>query len=73
VMLYLLFFLLRDGSQLSRRLRRAVPLDEHHKQHLFRKFTTVIRATVKGNIAVAAAQGTLGGVMFSVLGIQGAL
>ncbi|AZX90994.1 AI-2E family transporter [Bordetella pertussis] len=73
VMLYLLFFLLRDGSQLSRRLRRAVPLDEHHKQHLFRKFTTVIRATVKGNIAVAAAQGALGGVMFSVLGIQGAL
>src|SRR5690606_2732840 len=31
----------------------------------------VIRATVKGNIAVAAAQGALGGVIFYVLGIQG--
>ncbi|AMD46138.1 AI-2E family transporter [Bordetella holmesii] len=73
VMLYLLFFLLRDGSRLSRRLRRAVPMDEGYKQHLFRKFTTVVRATVKGNIAVAAAQGALGGIIFWVLGIQGAL
>ncbi|MDQ8032270.1 MAG: AI-2E family transporter, partial [Bordetella sp.] len=73
VMLYLLFFLLRDGAHLSRRLRSAVPLETHQKQHLFRKFTTVIRATVKGNIAVAAVQGALGGVIFWVLGIQGAL
>ncbi len=73
IMLYLLFFLLRDGPQLSARLRRAVPLSEEHKRHLFRKFTTVVRATVKGNIAVAASQGALGGIIFSVLGIQGAL
>ncbi len=73
IMLYLLFFLLRDGPQLSKRLRRAVPLSEEHKQHLFRKFTTVVRATVKGNIAVAASQGILGGFIFSVLSIQGAL
>ncbi|OZI41399.1 AI-2E family transporter [Bordetella genomosp. 5] len=73
VMMYLLFFLLRDGRHLSARLRAAVPLETHQKQHLFRKFTTVIRATVKGNIAVAACQGALGGVIFWVLGIQGAL
>lgn len=73
VMMYLLFFLLRDGSALSRRVRRAVPLSDMHKQHLFRKFTTVIRATVKGNVAVAAVQGVLGGIIFWILGIQGAL
>jgi predicted PurR-regulated permease PerM len=44
-----------------------------HKRHLLGKFTTVVRATVKGNIAVAAMQGTLGGLIFSFLGIQGAL
>lgn len=71
VMLYLLFFLLRDGSVLSARFRDALPLSNEHKLHLLRKFTTVIRATVKGNIAVAAAQGALGGVIFYVLGIQG--
>lgn len=58
---------------LSRRIRSAVPLNDQHKRHLFRKFATVAKATVKGNIAVAAVQGILGGVIFAVLGIQGAL
>ena len=73
IMLYLLFFLLRDGAALSIRIKHAIPLSMEHKRHLFSKFTTVIRATVKGNVVVAAAQGTLGGIMFSFLGIQGAL
>ncbi len=73
IMLYMLFFLLRDGADLGRHCRDLIPLSEDHKTHLFRKLTTVIRATVKGNIAVAATQGALGGVMFWFLGIQGAL
>jgi predicted PurR-regulated permease PerM len=73
IMLYLLFFLLRDGTGLSMRIRQAIPLSMEHKRHLFSKFTTVIRATVKGNVVVAATQGALGGVMFWILGIQGAL
>lgn len=73
LMLYVFFFLLRDGHDLSRQVRRAMPLESSHKTYLFEKFVTVIRATVKGNIAVAAVQGALGGVMFALLGIQGAL
>jgi len=73
VMLYVLFFLLRDGAQLARHSKQLVPLSEEHKQHFIRKFATVIRATVKGNIVVAITQGTLGGLMFWILGIQGAL
>jgi predicted PurR-regulated permease PerM len=73
IMLYLLFFLLRDGSTLSEKIKHAIPLNKEHKQQLFTKFATVIRATVKGNIAVAAVQGALGGAMFWFLGIQGAL
>jgi predicted PurR-regulated permease PerM len=73
IMLYLLFFLLRDGAALSTRIRDAVPLSASHKRMLFKKFTTVIRATVKGNVAVAAVQGALGGIAFWFLGIQGAL
>ncbi|WDD92926.1 AI-2E family transporter [Burkholderia sp. FERM BP-3421] len=73
VMLYLVFFLLRDGGEIGRRVRRALPLDEEHKQHLLAKFTTVVRATVKGNIAVALVQGALGGLIFWILGIQGVI
>ncbi len=73
VMMYLLFFLLRDGGALSRKIRDAIPLQEDHKRDLLGKFATVIRATVKGNIAVAVVQGALGGVAFWVLGIPAPL
>ncbi|MGH8764003.1 MAG: AI-2E family transporter [Nitrosospira sp.] len=73
IMLYLLFFLLRDGATLSAKIKQAIPLSMEHKRHLFSKFTTVVRATVKGNIAVAAIQGTLGGLIFSFLDIEGPL
>src|SRR5690606_26041987 len=73
IMLYLLFFLLRDGGNLARHSKQLIPLSDEHQQHLFRKFATVVRATVKGNIVVAATQGALGGLMFWFLGIQGAL
>ncbi len=73
IMLYLLFFLLRDGKSLAAHIRRAIPLAEEQKHHLLKKFATVIKATVKGNIAVAATQGALGGLILWALGIQGAL
>jgi predicted PurR-regulated permease PerM len=70
IMLYLLFFLLRDGTKLAARIRDAIPLDREHKTQLLSKFTTVIKATVKGNLAVAAAQGALGGLIFWILDID---
>lgn len=73
VMLYLLYFLLRDGPQLARHSKQLIPLSDDHQSHLYRKFATVVRATVKGNIAVACTQGLLGGLIFWFLGIQGAL
>ncbi|PLZ02808.1 AI-2E family transporter [Burkholderia sp. WAC0059] len=73
IMLYLVFFLLRDGVPLSRKIRQAIPLDDAHKQKLLSRFATVVRATVKGNIAVAAVQGALGGLAFLCLDIKGAL
>ncbi|HSI57804.1 MAG TPA: AI-2E family transporter [Ideonella sp.] len=73
VMLYLAFFLLRDGASLSKKIRIAVPLAPAHRRHLSEKFITVIRATVKGNVLVAATQGALGGLAFWFLDIKGAL
>ncbi|CAN7427041.1 AI-2E family transporter [Aquipseudomonas alcaligenes] len=73
LMLYLLFFFLRDGLDIVRGIRMAVPLADHHKRRLQIKFTRVVRATVKGNVVVAAIQGTLGGLIFWVLDIPSAL
>lgn len=73
ITVYLAFFLIRDGDQLAQDIRRAVPLAPAYKQELIEKFSTVIRATVKGNLLVAAIQGGLGGVAFWTLGVRGAL
>ncbi|MBF8742404.1 AI-2E family transporter [Pseudomonas guariconensis] len=73
VMLYLLFFFLREGAELARKVRMAVPLPEQQKRRLQLKFSRVVRATVKGNLLVAATQGALGGLIFWVLGIPSAL
>src|SRR3954471_814622 len=73
VMLYLLFFLLRDDETLSERIRSAIPLRPEQRNLLLHKFTVVIRATVKGSLLVALAQGALGGLIFWFLGITAPL
>ena len=73
VMLYLLFFLLRDGKALAASAARAMPLKHEHTTRLLRQFATVVRATVKGNVVVALVQGSLGGLAFWTVGIAGAL
>ncbi len=73
ITMYLAFFLIRDGDSVVDAVRRAIPLAPAHKQELLNKFTTVIRATVKGNLVVAAIQGALGGMAFWFLDVSGAL
>lgn len=70
VMLYLLYFLFRDGSGISRRIKEAIPLTPAQRDGLILKFTMVIRAIVKGTILVALVQGALGGLIFWALGIN---
>jgi predicted PurR-regulated permease PerM len=73
VMLYIMFFLFRDGEQLTRSIARAIPLHPQHTRRLFTQFATVVRATVKGNVVVALVQGALGALAFWVLGLPGAV
>lgn len=70
VMLYLLFFFLRDGPALVKRVNLLMPLGDEVKRDLAAKFATVIRATVKGNIVVALVQGALGGFIFWALSLS---
>lgn len=70
---YLSFFLIRDGAVLARAARDAMPLAPEHNRELADKFSAVVRATVKGSLAVAALQGVLGGLAFWLLGVGSAL
>jgi len=69
LMLYLLFFFLRDGDQILEAISRALPLGDERERVLFARFTAITRATLKGTLVVGAAQGALGGLLFWALGI----
>ena len=73
ITVYIAFFLIRDGDSVVKAVRRAIPLSPSDKTELIDKFATVLRATVKGNLLVAAIQGALGGLAFWFLGVGSAL
>lgn len=72
VMLYLLFFFLRDGTRIAELIDKALPLTPRQKSRFIDKFGMVVRATIKGNVIVALIQGALGGLIFWALGIPSA-
>ena len=73
LMLYLLFFFFRDGQRLLRASVSVLPLGDTREQRLLQKFAEVAQATIKGTIVVGLVQGTMGGVIFWLLGINAAI
>jgi predicted PurR-regulated permease PerM len=73
LMLYLLFFFLRDGRALLLTMIEAVPIGDERERRLLRKFAEVARATIKGTLVIGLVQGGIGGVLFWALGIQAAV
>ena len=69
VMLYLLFFFLRDGSKLVALLVRMLPLGDEREYRLLGQFATVSRVSVTSTVVIGAVQGGLGGITLAILGI----
>src|SRR5262249_3256752 len=72
VMLYMLFFLLRDGGEAVRHITESVPMRPEHTRTLFEQFAAVVRAAIKSNLLIAVLQGALGALIFALLGIPSA-
>jgi predicted PurR-regulated permease PerM len=66
IMLFLLFFFLRDGDGMLARARRLIPLNEGRKERLFRQLSGVTRAIVVGTSVTALLQGVLIGIGFTI-------
>lgn len=69
LMLYILFFFLRDGNRLVATLIRVLPLGDVRERQLLAKFAEVSLATIKGTLVVGVVQGAIGAVLFWALGI----
>jgi predicted PurR-regulated permease PerM len=69
LMLFLLFFLLRDGRAMLKRLIGFIPMEPRPRGQLISYLGDVTRAVVFGSVATALIQGTFAGVGFALVGL----
>jgi predicted PurR-regulated permease PerM len=72
LMLFTLFFALRDGREASALFRSILPVSERQRDRLVERMRNTIEATVQGSFTIALIQGLLGGIMFWILGVPSA-
>jgi predicted PurR-regulated permease PerM len=73
LMLFLLFFLLRDGEQMLRHVMRLIPMAAARRTELTTYLSNVTRAVVFGHALTAVIQGTLVGIGFAIVGLPSPL
>ncbi len=69
VMLFLLFFLLRDGRHMLGRMVRLIPMEPKRRGELLKLVGDTTRAVAYGTVMTAFAQGALVGIGFAILGL----
>jgi predicted PurR-regulated permease PerM len=72
VMLYAMFFFLRDGHGILKKIFYYIPLDHEDEVRLLERLTSVTRATIKGTLVIGIIQGALAGMGFWAAGLDGA-
>jgi predicted PurR-regulated permease PerM len=73
VMLYCLFYFLRDGEDLLNTISHYMPVDERHIHTFINEFVTTSKATLKFTFVIGGIQGLLGGLVFYITGIESSL
>ncbi len=69
IMIFVVYYLLKDGEAIAGRIKNVLPLRESHKQHVLATFHKVTSAVFYGNISIALLQGILGGIGFWIFGV----
>jgi predicted PurR-regulated permease PerM len=69
LMLFILFFAIRDGRAMFSALRELVPMSRQDKERLFGHLASVLRAMVYGTGVTAMVQGALIAVGFAIIGL----
>ena len=73
IMLYTLFFFVRDGERFLRMVMKILPLGMGREKLLYERFIVTARSTLKVTLIIGGIQGTLGGIVFLVTDVEGAL
>jgi predicted PurR-regulated permease PerM len=73
VLLFALFFMFRDGEDVVRAARHLLPFDQSIQEDMMHESKELIFASVAVGLLVAAIQGALGGLAFTLVGIKTAI
>lgn len=73
VMLYCLFYFLRDGKHFVAVIKDNIPVDNKHLEHFINQFLTTAKSSLKFTFIIGGIQGFMGGFIFYVTGIERAL
>ena len=68
-----MYYLFRDHEKIIQLLPDFLPMERRQGEALLRRIQEVLNASMNGVLVIALIQGTLGGVMFWILGIPSSL
>lgn len=71
VMLYAMFFFLKDGPRILDRIFYYIPLPENFEDELVGRIVSVASVVLKGSLVIGIIQGGLAGAAFFLVGIPG--
>jgi predicted PurR-regulated permease PerM len=71
LMLFVLFFVLRDHDRMIAFMRHALPLSRSQEDVLFKEIRDVSKSALLGSLLTAMTQGVVGGIGLSLAGIPG--
>lgn len=70
LMMFTIFFFLKDGPDYINRIKDYLPFPERHKNRLIGQARDMVVSTIFGGVLVAIIQGLIGGVTFLALGVS---
>ncbi|MFQ5607736.1 MAG: AI-2E family transporter [Candidatus Zixiibacteriota bacterium] len=69
MMLFSMFFLFRDGHLFVRKISALIPLGSELVKQTIDDLKNVVEATIFGGVVVALLQGSVGGILFALVGL----
>ncbi|MDP3970474.1 MAG: AI-2E family transporter [bacterium] len=73
IMLYTLYYFIRDGKKILINLMHLVPLGDKKEKELYDRFVSTAKATLKGTLLIGVIQGIIGSIAFFIVGVPAAV
>lgn len=69
IMMFVLFYLIKDGDKLYSWLLDVTPVDRSQQERLYSKASLMTKSILKGHVLVAIIEGLIGGIALYIVGI----